>query len=200
MFSGQVEFDRVGGGRRSAVAIACTINNYLRLRPLILSDANELFSLTETNRDYLRRWLPWLDDNPQREDTAQFIQRCLEREREQQEVVAAICYDGRIVGLVGLHEIDWQSQSAGVGYWLDEAQQGQGIMTAACKALIENGFVALGLNRIEIRCAVGNKRSEAIAKRLGFTYEGQLRDAEWLYDHFVDHKVYSVLRREWTFE
>ena len=56
------------------------------------------------------------------------------------------------------------------------------------------------LNRIEIRCASGNHRSRAIPVRLGLREEGLLRDAEWLYDHFVDHVVYAALAKEWQVE
>jgi ribosomal-protein-serine acetyltransferase len=67
-------------------------------------------------------------------------------------------------------------------------------MTNSCKALIEYGFTALNLNRLVISCATENYASRAIPKRLGFDYEGTARDAEWLYDRFVDHEIYSLLR------
>ncbi|MBI3110076.1 MAG: GNAT family N-acetyltransferase, partial [Ignavibacteriales bacterium] len=33
--------------------------------------------------------------------------------------------------------------------------------------------------------------------RLGFRPEGKIREAEWLYDHFVDHLVYGMLAPDW---
>ena len=56
----------------------------------------------------------------------------------------------------------------------------------------------MGLNRIEIRCATQNVRSRAIPERLGFKEEGLIRDAEWLYDHYVDHIVYGMLESDWV--
>ena len=38
-----------------------TVSERLRLVPLKISDADELFSLTEANRSYLQKWLPWLE-------------------------------------------------------------------------------------------------------------------------------------------
>ncbi|HVJ50737.1 hypothetical protein [Desulfitobacterium sp.] len=38
---------------------------------------------------------------------------------------------------------------------------------------------------------------QRIPERLGFVKEAMIREAEWLYDHFVDHAVYGVLAREW---
>ena len=43
-----------------------------------------------------------------------------------------------------------------------------------------------------------NIKSRAIPERLGFKYEATLRQCEWLYDHYVDHAVYSMLASEYT--
>jgi ribosomal-protein-serine acetyltransferase len=50
---------------------------------------------------------------------------------------------------------------------------------------------------VEVRAAPGNRRSRAIPERLGFRQEGILRDAEWLYDHYVDLVVYAMLADDW---
>jgi ribosomal-protein-serine acetyltransferase len=70
-------------------------------------------------------------------------------------------------------------------------------MTAACRAVVTEAFEHYGLHRIEIRCATKNHKSRAIPQRLGFVQEGILREAEWLYDHFVDLVVYSMLEQDW---
>ncbi len=70
-------------------------------------------------------------------------------------------------------------------------------MTKTVKALMHYAFEELQLNKVEIRAAVGNVKSRAIPERLNFTIEGTIRDAEWLYDRYVDHVVYGMLVKEW---
>lgn len=59
-------------------------------------------------------------------------------------------------------------------------------------------FSHLKLNKVEIRAAIENKKSRSIPERLGFVNEGSIRQAEWLYDHFVDQIVYGILAIEWN--
>ena len=80
---------------------------------------------------------------------------------------------------------------------LAEDAGGKGIMTRSVKAVLHYAFENLKLNKIEIRCGVGNAKSRAIPERLGFKLDGILRDEEWLYDHFHDIAVYSLLASEW---
>jgi ribosomal-protein-serine acetyltransferase len=101
------------------------------------------------------------------------------------------------VGVVGYHGIDWQNRSTTLGYWLGEEYQGKGLMTAVCRALVDHAFEELGLNQVGIACAIENKKSCAIPERLGFRREGVQRQAEWLYDHFVDQALYAALASEW---
>ena len=108
-----------------------------------------------------------------------------------------IYYKGVLVGVIGYHIIDKTNKKTTIGYWLDQNYQGKGIMTKAAKMLIEFAFKKLELNRIQISCAIGNDKSCRIAERLGFKMEGTAREAEWLYDHFVDWKQYSLLKSDW---
>jgi ribosomal-protein-serine acetyltransferase len=85
-----------------------------------------------------------------------------------------------------------------MGYWLAEAQTGKGLMRAAVKELIDEGFQQLKLNRIQARVATDNRRSQAVCDRAGLKTEGVLRQSEWHHDHFLDMTVNSVLRSEWT--
>lgn len=169
------------------------IREDLSLTTLDLGHAEELFRLTERNRTYLRCWLPWLDGIRIVEDTRAFIRATVAQTRENNGFQVVIVSRGRLAGVLGHHQIDWRNRQTAIGYWIGEEFQGQGLVTAASRRVVAHSFDVLGLHRVEIRCAVGNHRSRAIPERLGFRLEGRIRDAEWLYDHWVDHAVYARL-------
>ena len=167
------------------------------LRQITLSDADELFAVCDANRAYLRQWLPWLDRTRTVADTRGFIEAVMRQTESNQSFQALIVVQDRIAGLVGFHRIDWSNRNTSLGYWLAEAYQGRGLMTASCRVLVDHAFASFNLHRVGISCAPANARSRAIPERLGFVHEGRIRDAEWLYDHYVDHEIYSQLQREW---
>jgi ribosomal-protein-serine acetyltransferase len=173
------------------------LSDDLELRLLEERHAEELFTIVDQNRPYLRQWLPWLDNNTSPSDTRIFIKNALDQFANNSGLVAGIWIRDRIAGVISYNAVDWQNRIAHIGYWIAAGYQGKGIVTRACKALVDYAFSELELNRVEIRCATGNKKSCAIPQRLGFTQEGVARQAEWLYDHFVDHVIYGVLRSEW---
>ena len=177
---------------------AISVSEHLRLTPIELQDADELFGLTNGNRDYLRQWLPWLDSIKRVEDTRAFIRAAQAQSAQNNGTQLAIREGRAILGIVGHHQIDWRNRLTSLGYWVGRDYQGRGVVTTACRAVVTHAFTEARINRVEIRCAVGNHKSRAIPQRLGFRQEGLLRDAEWLYDHFVDHVVYAMLAREWT--
>src|SRR5581483_4259141 len=112
-------------------------------------------------------------------------------------LTCVVRHRGDIAGAIGLHTIDALNRATSIGYWLDEARSGRGIMTRACRAVITCAFRDYGLHRVEIRCATGNFRSCAIPRRLGFVEEGVLRQAGFLRDRWVDLRVFSALEQEW---
>jgi ribosomal-protein-serine acetyltransferase len=166
------------------------------LRFLEESDADELYARIDVNRAYLGQWLPWPADQT-RDGTLEFIRSTRRQLAENNGLQTAIVCAEEIVGMVGLHGVDWAHRSASVGYWLDEAHQGKGTMTRAVQALVDHALHAWALNRVEIRAAADNARSRALAERLGFREEGLLREAFRIGERYDDDVVYAVLASEW---
>jgi ribosomal-protein-serine acetyltransferase len=166
------------------------------LRSVSETDAPGLFALVDENRAHLRRWLPWLDANRSIRDTLEFIRASMAGEQQGRSFIGLIDHEGELCGTAGLNWIDHDNRACEIGYWLRADRQGRGIVTLCCCALIRHAFLTLGLNRVNIPVAVGNARSRAIPERLGFHQDGILRDGEWLYDHFHDVVLFTLLRRE----
>lgn len=173
------------------------IDEEVSLKLVELKDAERVFELTDYSREYLREWLPWLDMTTSIEDTKGFIKSCRQGYAENNSMTTFILFKGEIVGTAGYNKIDWTNKIAYIGYWLGKDYQGNGIMTKVAKVLTDYAFHELGLNKVSISAAVENKKSRSIPERLGFVNEGCIRQAEWLYDHYVDHMVYGMLARDW---
>lgn len=173
------------------------VNDALTLRMLTARDAEDLYRITDESRENLRQWLPWLDHIRTTDDSMNFIKDSFQLYNDRKGITAGIFLEGTLVGVIGFNELDFRNKIAYIGYWLAKKYQGKGIMTTSVEALITYGFKELSMNRMDIRAASGNLSSRAIPERLGFTEEGKLRQAEWLYDHYVDHIVYSLLKEEW---
>ena len=167
-----------------------------RLRSTSEDDAAPLFALVDANRAHLRRWLAWVDGVREAAQIREFIRGVQAREADASSLELAIEHDGELAGVAGFRTIDSVTSAAEIGYWLRADREGRGIVTAGCRALVRHGFGPLDLNRISLAAASGNIRSRRIAERLGFRLDGVLRDADWHRDHFVDHAVYSLLRRD----
>ena len=165
------------------------------LRALVEADAEELYEVVAASRGYLAEWMPWAPMQTL-EGTRQFISSAIAQERSHEGFQVALVDDGRIIGVVGFHALDRDNHSIRIGYWLAEAQQGKGLMSAAVATLVDYAFDELAINRIELRAAPGNERSKALAERLGFQFEGILREAECFGDRHRDLAAYSLLVRE----
>lgn len=177
--------------------ITITIDEHTYLKQLQPEDADDLFALTESSRDYLREWLPWVDGTKTAKDSQTFIDVTLKQAAKDNGFQTGIWYRGRLAGVAGFHAVDSFNRTTSIGYWLGKDFQGKGIITKSCRALIEYAFTKLHLNRVEIRCGVENDKSCAVPERLGFQLEGTIRDGEWLYNHYIDHKVYGMLKADW---
>ena len=161
-------------------------------------DAEALFALVDSNRDYLSEWLPWVEHVQSVDDELRWIEECLNGRSKGTRTPSLLVHNGEIVGSIGVDHIDLLRKSCEIGYFIAESYQGRGIVTRACQAVITHLFRNFGMNRAQIRAMPKNSRSIAIPARLGFTYEGIQRQAELLRGKFYDFAVYSMLASEWT--
>ncbi|WJY27107.1 GNAT family N-acetyltransferase [Sporosarcina trichiuri] len=173
------------------------VSETVSLKLLEQEDAEELFQTVHSSRGHLREWLPWVDGALSPESYRPVITMWLQQFAGHDGFQAGIVVDGELAGMVGFHTINWTNRSTSIGYWLADGHQGKGVMTAAVGALLDYAFTVYKLNRVEIRCGTENLKSRAIPERLGFRLEGIQRDGEFLYDHFHDLAVYSMLAADW---
>ncbi len=169
----------------------------LELRLLEERHAPELFARVDSDRDYLRQWLPWVDANASEDDSAAFIRSALEQFAAGDGVTAGMWSNGRFAGVLGTHKIHRLYQKVELGYWIGYPFQGKGIVTDCCRAMVTYLFDERKLNRVEIHCAVDNAKSIAIPKRLGFKLEGTLREGDFSGGRYHDLHVFGMLSREW---
>lgn len=174
------------------------INSELELHPIQLSDAEDVFNTINTQRDYLGKWLPFVEYTQELKDTESFIESELKMPEGKLEFIFTIRKEGKFIGLITIKGTDTLNQKTEIGYWLSQDQQGQGIMTKAVDKLCDFIFNELKLNRIQINCAEGNSPSYKIPERLGFTFEGIQREGNLLPGGvFAGSRVYSMLKSEY---
>jgi len=169
----------------------------LVLKPLRESDVKKLFQLTDENRNWLRPWLPWVDRTQTWKDTLAFIRKSQKDKAGKKVMNFGIWKGNRLAGCISYNFMDWINKKAELGYWIAERFTGQGLMTQACRLLIDQAFQGFKFNKVEIHCGLTNEKSRAVPKRLGFKKEGVLRQREWLYDHYADHVIYGMLAKDW---
>jgi ribosomal-protein-serine acetyltransferase len=172
------------------------VDGPLTLRPLDGEEAAALFRLIDGDRDRLGEWLPWVDETRSESDSARFIADAAEERQRRRSLVLGMFVDGALAGTIGLHYIEWFDRCAEVGYWVAREREGQGHVARAARAVLRFAFETAGLNRIVIRCAIGNDRSRRVAERLGFRCEGILREAHYVRGRYLDQHLYALLRRE----
>jgi ribosomal-protein-serine acetyltransferase len=174
-----------------------SVDDEIELRVMEDIDAEAFHRLNSTDSVNMRLWLPARDTERTLEETREFIQELWDGFTDNKGLAAGIWYMGKLAGFVDAQRIKWTHKKTEIGYWLGTSFEGRGIMTRACRAIIDYNFDELGLNRIEVECAADNLPSRRIPARLGFTQEGVSRQAAWLNGRFVDYVMYGLLVDEW---
>lgn len=174
-----------------------TINPDITLRQLILSDASAIFNTIDSERDYLGKWLPFVEYTEQLIDSESFVLSVIDAPEDKFEYIFTMQKQGQFVGLIGFKDTDRANNKTEIGYWISKKYQKQGIVTKSVARLCDFAFLEMGMNRVQIKCAVGNTSSINIPKRLGFQFEGIERQGELLTGNvYTDLMIFSKLKSD----
>lgn len=173
------------------------------------TEATEDFhNLIEKNQEHLHQWKSWLEQVQGKRQVHYFLEK---NQRFYNELISGdisasnhpgfqflIVFKKQTAGLVGFQGISLKNDICALGYWIGTEFEGQGLVTKSAQKVIEYGFEVLGINRVEIQCAVDNLRSIKVAERLGFVQEGRLAQVEKRGNEYVDHFLFRMLKQSKT--
>ena len=169
---------RLGAPDDAAAVVAFFVRNRVRLAPTDPPRAEEFY--TESYwRSYLAR---------------------LRQEHIQDESLRLFLFwpSGEVVGTIGFSQMyRGPFQACYVGYSVDGAFEGQGLMAEALRAAIAYVFEALNYHRIMANYLPDNERSARLLERLGFVVEGRASRYLLIHGEWRDHVLTALTNEGW---
>lgn len=137
--------------------------------------AEAIYEELDVSSEDLKDWLPFAEDATL-ESTIDYISN---------NKANVILYQGNPVGMTGIADANLEEGWCELGYWLSSNHTGKGIVTKCCRAMMDYCFNVLKCDTVIIKCDKKNKKSAAVAERLGYDektetsnelYQGKIRD------------------------
>jgi len=169
----------------------------LRLRRILPGDIDTWLAIF-THPD-VRRYLVDVEENTQFDTVREIVDWADEIFEHKSGIRWAITLksDDTMIGSCGFHIYDAHNQKLEIGYELSKDYWRKGIMTEACKAVLNFCFDELKVHRIEADVTVGNEASAGLLKSLGFTQEGTWRDRVFAGGKFYSLWQFGILKNEY---
>jgi ribosomal-protein-alanine N-acetyltransferase len=167
-----------------------------RTRLVRPEDAAELARLLRENRENLAPFEPQRPDGYFTDEGQAAVVADLLRDHERGAALPHVVLgaDGRVAGRVTLtNVVRGAFRSCSVGYWVDSAQRGRGLATAAVASVKEIAFAEMGLHRIEAGTLLHNVASQQVLRRNGFVPFGVARDYLHVGGRWQDHVLFQIL-------
>lgn len=169
------------------------------LRPLEPWRAEEFLAHLDRGRDFIGRFIGLPQAVTDLESSRSFLQSYAEKAAADTGRICGIWAGGMLVGGVLFRTMDVAQGTAEAGCWLEPSAIGRGLVTRASRMIIDWAIKERGVFRVEWQVASENKASIAVARRLGMTREGVLRQ---YYLHpageRLDIEIWSVLAPDWN--
>ena len=142
-------------------------------------DGKALYKLLDDNRDYLIDHFPFLmaEAGKSRRGAEIFVRECIAEWLLQRRYAMGVWSNEttELIGFVQVFAIDWQVPSGELGFFIDKELIRQGIMTEVLARVVRFAFLQLELEKLVIKTQIDNYASQRLARRVGFSREGELR-------------------------
>jgi [ribosomal protein S5]-alanine N-acetyltransferase len=163
------------------------------LRPVRKLDARALTEAFQRDRAHLA---PWEPVRPERFYTVQGQQEVITRQRTElglgTSLPMVLAKEGTILGLLTISSVVRGAfQNAHLGYWIDHAAQGAGLMTAAVGAAVKIAKQDLGLHRLEAATLMHNTASQRVLEKNGFASYGVAPAYLRIAGQWQDHRMFQ---------
>ncbi|HTP14914.1 MAG TPA: GNAT family protein [Streptosporangiaceae bacterium] len=173
------------------------LNAPVSLRPVKAKDAATWRDTRVRNSSWLRQWEPTNPETPlYRSSLGPYVAMARTMRKEARQGLTlpwVVTYSGRFAGQLTVGSIVWGSaRSAQVGYWIDEACAGRGVIPTALAMAIDHCFFVVGLHRIEATIRPENQASRRVVEKLGFREEGIRRRSLHIDGSWRDHLSYAL--------
>jgi [ribosomal protein S5]-alanine N-acetyltransferase len=169
------------------------------LRPIRLRDKSDWTDVRARNATWLRPWDATSPDGPgdALPSFAAMVRHLSAEARASRAMPFVVDYQGSLVGQLTVGGISWGSlRAAHVGYWIDEAVAGRGIMPTAVALAADHCWQGLGLHRVEINIRPENVASCRVVEKLGFRLEGVRPRYLHIDGAWRDHNTYALHAEE----
>jgi RimJ/RimL family protein N-acetyltransferase len=108
----------------------------------------------------------------------------------------ALVETGELIGMMGLHRIDWISRTAITGAWIADGNREKGLGSEAKLLLLDYAFHSLMLRKISSYVLDTNERSRRYNEKCGYKLEGKLRKQLAVYGDYVDQLCMAVFKED----
>lgn len=159
----------------------------------------ELFHLIMDSKEFLRKYLFWVDDTKTIEDVMQ-VTEIFSKNWDNQDSFEYVFLDKQtrqMVGAGGIHTVSYMNRWAEYGYYLSKNALKRGYATDFVKTL-EQELFKRDIHRLVIECDRENTASAKVAERCGFSFEGCLKGAKFAYGEYRDELVYAKINPQHT--
>ncbi|MGW1888107.1 GNAT family N-acetyltransferase [Streptomyces sp. NPDC001970] len=167
------------------------------LRPLEPWQAEEFLAHIDRGREFIGRHNALPDVVTDLESSRAFLRTYAEKGAADAGRIHGIWTEGTLVGAVIFRRMDVTQGTAEAGCWLEPSAVGKGLVTRAARVIIDWAVEERGIHRMEWWVSTANEASIAVARRLGMTKDGVLRESCLYRGERHDEEVWSVLAPEW---
>lgn len=174
------------------------------IRPLEVTDTNDILQIITTNRAFLQPFDPIRDKSFfTYEFQRNHIEEAIENYKDDKAYAFAICLNNNdtIIGRITLSAISrGPFQNAYMGYFIDQQQNGKGYATQAVHLAIRFAFEKIDLHRIQAGVLPRNIASIRVLDKNKFRYEGLAKRYLKINGQWEDHNLYAITREDWSEE